>query len=131
MGFKTVFKDVLDVVEKFLLPTAAVAVSNIPGIPDVAANVIKNIAPVMSAAEAILPQSNGATKQTAVLAFAKAICDGVDATVTGGAKDTFTKIEPVITAAVNNAIGMVNDSAGKAANVNPTSAPSPAPAPGS
>jgi hypothetical protein len=102
----------------FLLPVAKAAIPVVGGVatasnPIVGA-VIEGVPALMDAVEAISPKSNGAAKANAVQAAAKVMFDGLSATLTGGAKESFTTYQPLIQAVIDSGIAAVNAQPGSA-----------------
>ena len=119
MSFGSFFKSFMS----FLLPVVKAALP-IVGVAAVAnpivGAVMTGIPALMEAVEAISPASNGKTKSDAVHAAAQVMYDGLSATLTGGAKETYTTYQPLIQAVIDSGIAAVN------ANTLAVGAPTPA-----
>ena len=102
------FLDGLAWVAKYLLPGLGMIIGFIPGIPAIYSTVLKLLPGLIEAAEAALGAGNGAAKKVLVLQEIKTLCDAADGILTGGAKDSFSKIHPYIDGVIDAIITQVN-----------------------
>jgi hypothetical protein len=123
MDFATLKADFIKVEEWFLKGLAEFAkvepfvdavVESIPGVPPIVGKILGVLPNVIASAEQALGDGTGAIKFAAVTGFFKSAIDAVD-TVGVGADTLFSKIEPTLKVAINQAVAMANANAPAAA----------------
>ncbi len=95
------FEKGLQFAEKYVLPVAAVAVADIPGLPAPVAAAVAGLSAFMKGAQAVLPASGqGPLRLQAVQGAVQGVCQAVGY--------DYGKIQKTVVAAVNTSIGLVN-----------------------
>ena len=108
MSFLSSFGSFLTSFMGFLLPVAKAALPIAATSNPIVGAVLTGIPALMEAVESISPAANGATKSQAVHAAAQVMFDGLGATLTGGAKESYTTYQPLIQAVIDSGIAAVN-----------------------
>lgn len=102
------FQEGITLAEQIILPVALAATALIPGLPVPVTLLIAGLPKLMTAYQDMFPSGSGSIKLAGVLGAVQASCDVIDAQLTGGAKESFSKIAPIATGFVNGAIAAIN-----------------------